>query len=84
MSKTELNECTSVEELEEKQKKLYAEMTKHPEREQELSQEYWTLDQQKINLYKKQNTKHSECLSISEDDIQDAVLNSDPLEDRGD
>lgn len=52
---TKVKECISVADLQAKKSKLFDEMGKYPEREQELAQEYFSIDQQIIQFYKKQN-----------------------------
>ena len=49
------NQDVLLRQLEEKQTKLFNEMGKHPEREQELAQEYFTIDRQIINICKRRN-----------------------------
>ena len=44
-----------IQKLEEKKIQLYDDMRKYPEREQELAQEYFSIDQEIIRFYKQKN-----------------------------
>ena len=56
MVKIELFDLEYVTQLTEKKSKLYEMMGKFPEREQELAEEYFSIEQQIINHYKNIST----------------------------
>jgi hypothetical protein len=49
-----------IQSLEDKKRELFEQMGKFPEREQELAQEYFSIDQVIIRYYKNQNLVKSQ------------------------